>query len=532
MQDYMQGIKHIVYLMLENRSLDNVLGWLYDDQNLPRQFIPRASASKPYDGLKPDTYWNRDKQGRIVYASKVTPADGQHIPDVDPNEPYASVQAQIAEDRGNKMGGFLKDYQTTSSGKPDCIMQAYTPESLPIINTLAKEFAVSDAYFSSVPSNTDANRAFALTGNSIGTYGAQADTAMVDTAVYYKLGIPPYPFSRRCLWDVLWEAGLKRTTDWSVFYHQTWPGPNIPIVHGSQCYTQLMIDSLQKYDEIFFRPMDQFYRILNGAANTQLPIFSYLEPCWNLDYDGTTYQNGNDYHPPGNLACGEDFLETLFNKLQASKYWNETLLIITFDEHGGTYDHVEPPKGVMAPWTNPEDGTAPPTNYVVPFDFTRLGVRVPLLLISPLIEEGTVIRSGTSVPFDHTSIIATVLKFLNVDPGRWQLGSRTANAPTFEGVITRQTPRAPVTLPHAKQGCKPASISTGSTEQPVPDSESHSLPASIMARSLVKVARDHDVPDSQVRELLKEHFADIQTTSQLYDQAKAVIGRIRPVPTD
>ena len=82
----------------------------------------------------------------------------------------------------------------------------------------------------------------------------------------------------------------------------------------------------------------------------------------------------------------EFFLEILFNKLQASKYWNETLLIITFDEHGGTYDHVEPPKGVMAPWTNPEDGTAPPTHYAVPFDFTRLGVRVPLLLISPLIE--------------------------------------------------------------------------------------------------------------------------------------------------
>ena len=67
-------------------------------------------------------------------------------------------------------------------------MQAYTLESLPVINTLAKEFAVSDAYFSSVPSNTDANSAFALTGNSIGTYDRQQDTAMVDTAVYYSLG--------------------------------------------------------------------------------------------------------------------------------------------------------------------------------------------------------------------------------------------------------------------------------------------------------------------------------------------------------
>src|SRR4029078_10524422 len=137
---------------------------------------------------------------------------------------------------------------------------------------------------------------------------------------------------------------------------QTWPGPNIPIDHGNQCFTQLMLDSLQNpaYTREFFREIDQFYRILHNAQNTALPTFSYLEPCWNLDYNGTKYQNGNDYHPPGNLACGEAFLETLFRKLQASKYWPNTLLIVTFDEHGGTYDHVEPPKGVNPPWADPK----------------------------------------------------------------------------------------------------------------------------------------------------------------------------------
>src|SRR5271165_3265515 len=110
-------------------------------------------------------------------------------------------------------------------------------------------------------------------------------------------GIPPYPFSRRCLWDVLWESGLRLTTDWSIFYHQTWPGPNVPTGPGKQCFTQLMIDSLQKYEDKFFRKIDDLYRILNRAANTQLPTFSYIEPCWNIDYLGTSYQNGNDYHP-------------------------------------------------------------------------------------------------------------------------------------------------------------------------------------------------------------------------------------------
>jgi len=510
---HVADIKHIVYLMLENRSLDNVLGWLHDPSEPPQHlnFIPNTTPAIPYNGLKPDTYWNKNSQGTKVYVSKINPAEGQHIPDVDPNEAYQHVQEQIADG----MGGFLSDYQTTASKKPNCILQAYTPESLPVINTLAREFAISDAYFCSVPSNTDANRAFSLTGNSIGTYDRQEDTAMVDTAVYYSLGIPPYPFSRRSLWDVLWESGLKLTTDWSIFYHQTWPGPNIPIEPaGSQCFTQLKLDSLQKYDDKFFRKIDDFYRILNGVPNTQLPSFSYIEPCWNLDYGGTTYQNGNDYHPPGNLACGEAFLYTLVTKLQASPYWANTLLIITFDEHGGTYDHVEPPTGVKAPWADQADGTAPPTHYVVPFDFTRLGVRVPLLLISPLIEAGTVIRSDTAVPFDHTSIIATILTHFKIDPQKWQLGSRTANARTFENVVTRTTPRPPVELPQAKH-CSPGTIAEA-------DEAVHELPVSIMARALANMAKKSNFPDAKLRALFKKHLADFKTTAQLHEKAKII----------
>src|SRR3954451_20128195 len=142
---HVADIKHIVYLMLENRSLDNVLGWLHDPSEPPQHlnFIPNTTPAIPYNGLKPDTYWNKNSQGTKVYVSKINPAEGQHIPDVDPNEAYQHVQEQIADG----MGGFLSDYQTTASKKPNCILQAYTPESLPVINTLAREFAISDAYF-------------------------------------------------------------------------------------------------------------------------------------------------------------------------------------------------------------------------------------------------------------------------------------------------------------------------------------------------------------------------------------------------
>lgn len=129
---------------------------------------------------------------------------------------------------------------------------------------------------------------------------------------------------------------------------------------------------------------------------------------------------------------GENLLASVVHALQSNRdAWNKTLLVVTFDEHGGTFDHVAPPWGAVAPDSHAGTWT---------FKFDRFGVRVPTLLISPWIPEKTVFRSETGVPYDHTSIIATVFKWKNI-PRPSGLGARVAAAPTFENVLTLTTPR-------------------------------------------------------------------------------------------
>jgi hypothetical protein len=105
--------------------------------------------------------------------------------------------------------------------------------------------------------------------------------------------------------------------------------------------------------------------------------------------------------------------------------WNETLFVITFDEHGGIFDHVPPPRAEN-PW---------PNDAIDGFRFDLMGVRVPTILVSPLIKRQTVFRSPTAIEYDSTSILATLLNWHGVPKARWGLGERTRHAPTFEGVF-------------------------------------------------------------------------------------------------
>ncbi len=169
----MSEIKHIVYLMLENRSLDNVLGWLYDAKHPPKCCIPHE-AEPSYDGLKPDTYFNLDGDGRKHFVTRGT-GHVMNVPSVDPNEDYLHINYQLfgsletpVEPAPPTMGGFYKDFEALPKADPDQIMQSYTREELPVLNGLAKNFAVSDRYFCSCPTETNCNRAFAACGNSLG----------------------------------------------------------------------------------------------------------------------------------------------------------------------------------------------------------------------------------------------------------------------------------------------------------------------------------------------------------------------------
>jgi phospholipase C len=176
-----------------------------------------------------------------------------------------------------------------------------------------------------------------------------------------------------------------------------------------------------------------------------LANYVFLEPQW-----GTA---GNSQHPNDDVSLGEKFLHDVYYTLHGSSIWNETLLIITYDEHGGCYDHVPPPDNSVAP-----DNSAGEDD----FDFRRFGVRVPTVLVSPLIKAGTVYRAAGQTPFDHTSILSTV-------ESRYGLPSltlRDAAAPDIGGVLTLTQARTDDPLSGAKV---PKSIGKAPAQPKGPD---------------------------------------------------------------
>jgi phospholipase C len=143
----------------------------------------------------------------------------------------------------------------------------------------------------------------------------------------------------------------------------------------------------------------EFADFQSAVISGSLASYVFLEPEWG--------SSGNSQHPNYKVALGEQFLHDVYYTLYGSKIWPATLLIITYDEHGGYYDDVPLPANAVAPDNSPgEDG----------FDFKRFGLRVPTVLVSPLIPAGTVYRTASATPFDHTSILATVEKRFGVAP--------------------------------------------------------------------------------------------------------------------
>jgi phospholipase C len=438
MSNFMGQIEHAVLLMLENRSLDNVLGWLYADSS-PERIIGNDDKT-PYRGLQGGRHSN-EVGGRVLDVTRGTigksgypgvAAQPLRVPVLDPSEEYEHVTQQLfgsskAPTTKNPppytpagMQGFAYDFSAwwETWALVDQIMETYTPAQLPILNGLAGAYAVSDVWRSSVPTQTNPNRAFSLCGTSLGRVNNTLDAVE--------------QFQTKTIWNA-----LPTGTSWGIYYHDIW--------NQGQCYTEYTFPRCREalaYGEI--ARIETFYE---KAAAGSLPAFTYLEPKWGYGLgspDGSGFlcgkigekvigSQGNDYHPPTWMGPGEAFLNRVYSALASNRRaWEKTLFIVTFDEHGGTYDHVDPLWDAIPP-----DAHRGPDG----FGFDRYGVRVPTILASPWIPARTVFRSqapNKKLQYDHTSILSTLLRWKNVDPNQAGLGARVASAPTFEGVLTNR----------------------------------------------------------------------------------------------
>ncbi|MGD2119476.1 MAG: alkaline phosphatase family protein [Chromatiales bacterium] len=422
MDAVMPQIKNIVFLMMENRSLDNLLGWLYSNSK-PKHFYP-ASNTKAYNGLIAGRYHNPAHSLTGVKQYPVVPIPDKHskqrVPAYDPYEAmreakhWNGVMNQLfgnqdmikaTPKKGSKasMRGFLQDYYVRYmvDWQGLDILWTYTPAQLPHINKLAHHYAVSDHWFSSVPTQTNPNRAFSICGTSLGRE-ANANLQAVE-----QYNVPT-------IFNSLAQAGKS----WGLYYEDIW--------HDKKCFTEHTFPQISKAKQGEVGSIEQFRK---HAKNGSLPAFSYLEPKWGYG-KGQFYVQGNDYHPPTKVAPGDAFLNDIYTAIRNGPQWKDTLFIVTFDEHGGTYDHIQPGWNAVNP-----DGIKG-TKWG--FDFELYGARVPTLLISPYVKPQTVFREpeGSKHSYDHTSFIKTLLLWAGVDPASAGLGKRVEVAPSFAGVLS------------------------------------------------------------------------------------------------
>ena len=219
------------------------------------------------------------------------------------------------------MGGFILNNANAQ------VMETFSPEQLPVLNGLARNFGISDRWFCSIPGGTDVNRAFSLTGsafNKLGTWeGGNA----------YKYW-PDSPH-RQSIWKVLWSQGI---TDWKIYNSVLWED----CVFTYQLYLKGQIPTVDANPSEFMADIDQFKK---DALNGDLPAFSYLEPAWIAPSGATSY------HPGGDLVPAETALNEIYEAIKNGPGWDETLLIVTFDKNNGIYDHVAPPYA-RKPWPN------------------------------------------------------------------------------------------------------------------------------------------------------------------------------------
>jgi phospholipase C len=376
-------ISHIIVLMMENRSFDHLLGWL-------------KSVNSKIDGLVDGMSTPRDPNDASKGEIPIT-RNGYDVSPDDPKHDFDSIVVQLNDD---KMDGFVLDAINNHHVEENPVSM-FDSDSAPIINLLAQEFALFDSWFCSIPGPTDPNRQFAMSGTSNGVLNnfngsLYTQQTYLDYITQYNRSFAGY------YQDDLWILGAFQD-----------------LVKPKN------FKNIKNLDKHFYK----------DVADGNLADFTWMQPRMTVNKKGDmpSWQ-----HPDASVLLGEQLIKDVYEALRAGPKWNETLLLITYDEHGGFFDHVAPPGG---------DGVVPaPDDKVAEngYTFNSLGIRVPTLAISPWVAKGTVVKTDTfpnerptaTSAFDATSVLATSNILLNITGP--PLGDRMAWANTFAGLFSSE----------------------------------------------------------------------------------------------
>jgi phospholipase C len=520
-------IKNIIVVMLENRSYDNVLGWLYNPSNQPPYKEAPAMQSN-LNGLKGDETNPSPVQGgdpiQVLNQTSTTDGNtgtvyaGTTIPIFDPGEPFGDMAQQIVgttsvpsenpyntdtwpPDSNTLMQGFTLNYaqitgpldieKVPPANYPD-VMNYLTPAQVPVTAWLAQHFAVCDQWFASVPTHTFTNRAFAhCAASAVHKEIDGKSFSLIDDLQYVSDSIITLPSVFSQLDEAFPESASGAPPNWKVYFHDYCISAMVtPYVDAKGKSSDNV--NVATYDDSDWGPNPNPLPKANpqtlvhplgtrlGAlpttfiedlANNTLPKYSFIEPRYSSNYapiqnrPNSNHPGGSGYlklvvsddNPPVDVADGEAFLLQLYNALHDSNYWNNSLLIITYDEHGGVYDHVVPP--AVPPVAVPPGPNIPPVSdhgakVADGFNFNVYGCRVPAIIVSRFVAAGTTIPpSPISPPFDHSSIPKTVWDCFNIPDS---LTKRDAAAPSvyqyLSDTAVNTTGKCPVTLGTDSEG--------------------------------------------------------------------------------
>ena len=375
--DTMPGLQHVVVLMMENHSFDNILGMLGRGDGFTLGAGGLPTASNPY----PD--------GRTQHAFRM-PTTCQL-----PRRPSQEWAASHAAYDGGRMDGFVGAPIAPGSGMVGGVAMGYwTGDDLPFTYSLASVFPIADRWFCSVLGQTDPNRRYLIAGTSSGMTDDISLTPGPGLLLQDALLAAP---ANGTIFDRLSAHGIS-WADYSASFPEGATAELYPVND-----TPLLLGSNNRTIESFFT---------DAAAGT-LPAFSLLDP----DYGTQSQEN------PQNMVVGEAFVSRVVHALGGGPGWGGTILVLTYDEHGGYYDHVPPPVAlapdlvppVVMPGEDAYDG------------FRRYGFRVPGLVVSPYAKRDQV----SHTVYDHTSVLALVERKWNLPALTW----RDANANDLTDLI-------------------------------------------------------------------------------------------------
>ncbi|MFM0155281.1 alkaline phosphatase family protein [Paraburkholderia sediminicola] len=372
-------IEHVVLLLMENHSFDQMLGCL-DEVHAGLDGI-RNAASKSND----------DGEGHIFFPQATQERQMQH----DPDHGYEAVLAQIAGDNGGFVRSFVKDYPKSTLAARQDVMGYYPRGFLPALHMLGEQFTVCDKWFSSLPGPTWPNRYFALTGTSMGEVGMPEGLNALNPRWYSEQNQ-----------DTIFDRLNDKEKTWKIYFY------DFP--------ASLLLKNQRRTENLAnYHLFDTFFEDAAGPANA-FPQFVLIEP----KYFGEAQ---NDDHPPHNIMKAEKLIADTYNALRSNQtLWERTLLVILYDEHGGFFDHVPPPSNAVAP-----------DEHTDSFDFTQLGVRVPAILVSPWCDAGV-----CHTQFDHCSLLKYLSDKWGLAPlgNRTQAAASVGPAIRSTGIARSDTP--------------------------------------------------------------------------------------------